>query len=187
MDDGCTESAEPPGRSSSARQPQRGPRVQIQDEGGWLSVVDRRWVASRARQALAILGAGGEVRVRVVDAPAMAQANRKYAHRSGPTDVLAFDMREADQPQHRLDADVLVCAEVGQREAARRGHTLARELVLYVLHGALHCLGYDDGRPHRARQMHELEDALLERIGVGATYARRRRRAVAASGGRRGL
>jgi probable rRNA maturation factor len=58
------------------------------------------------------------------------------------------------------------------RQSAVRGHTVEQELLLYVVHGVLHCLGHDDHDPDAAARMHAEEDRVLAAVGVGVTYAR---------------
>jgi len=48
---------------------------------------------------------------------------------------------------------------------------LRRELLLYVVHGVLHCLGMDDHDEAAAAAMHRVEDAVLTAIGVGPVYS----------------
>ena len=56
--------------------------------------------------------------------------------------MLAFRLDDS------LDTDylgeVIVCADVAADEAARRGLDTRAELYLYVVHGLLHLLGWDD-------------------------------------------
>jgi probable rRNA maturation factor len=70
-----------------------------------------------------------------------------------------------------LDADIILCLDEAQRAAARLGHEPERELLLYLIHGLLHCLGHDDHDEPAARRMHETEDRILTAIGVGPTYS----------------
>lgn len=75
-----------------------------------------------------------------------------------PTDVMAIAYRDAD-----LWGEILVNAECAQREAAARGVRAADEALLYVVHGALHLLGYDDLSPDAARAMRAAEARVLSR------------------------
>lgn len=111
----------------------------------------------------------------------MAEAHARYLGQPGPTDVLTFDL--ADTPVRRraglgrpssraLDVDLLVNVDEAARQARARVHGVEREVLLYVVHGVLHCLGHDDRAREAARRMHALEDAVLRAVGVGATYAR---------------
>lgn len=134
-----------------------------------------RWLVEHARAAVGHLGAAGEVRVRVVNDAQMAAAHERYSGIPGTTDVLTFDL--AGEPGV-LDVDILVCVDEARRQAAARGHSVERELLLYVVHGVLHCLGHDDHDEAGAAAMHAREDEILGAIGVGATYAPRPRNGV---------
>lgn len=145
------------------------------------------WIASHVEQAARALRASGEVRVRVVGDEAMARAHEEFAGVEGTTDVLTFDMTDPedarpakpgladvcssnDRVKYGIDTDILVCIDEGNRQASRRGYPLQTELLLYVVHGMLHCLGWDDHDPEEAEAMHRVEDAVLTRIGVGPVY-----------------
>lgn len=126
------------------------------------------WLAAEAARALALLDARGEVRIRIVDDAEMAAAHLEYCEIPGTTDVLTFDMSET---QGTLDTDILACLDEATRQAAIRGHSIDRELLLYIIHGCLHCLGHDDHDEAAAARMHAEEDRLLEAIGIGRTFA----------------
>ncbi len=176
MDDAPTSQPEPP--RSLNRPPGLG--VDVVDATGRLGADRLAWLIDRARQALAPLEAAGEVRVRVVDDAEMAAAHARWAGVEGTTDVLTFDLR--DDPAGPLDADVLACLDEAERQAAAHGHAPERELLLYVVHAALHCCGHDDHDEADAARMHALEDDLLERAGVGATFDPSRPRAGSGRG-----
>ncbi|HRQ73670.1 MAG TPA: rRNA maturation RNase YbeY [Phycisphaerales bacterium] len=138
------------------------------DATGRLGARRIAWLIDRACEALAPLGLAGEVRVRVVDDAEMATAHARWAGVEGTTDVLTFDLR--DDPADPLDTDVLACLDEAERQAVERGHAPERELLLYLVHAVLHCCGHDDHDEADAARMHALEDDLLERAGVGATF-----------------
>src|SRR5262249_30742782 len=142
------------------------------------------------------LGAAGEVRVRVVDDAAMAEAHEEFAGVAGTTDVLTFDLTDpeaapapqldlgrrcldSDSNRYGLDTDILVCFDVAERQVAPKtpetGESIPveRELLLYVVHGVLHCLGMDDHDEATAAAMHRVEDVVLTAIGVGPVYSGR--------------
>ena len=114
-----------------------------------------------------------EVDVAVVGAAKMAALNRRYLRRAGPTDVLSFDLSRDEDAA--LSAEIVVCGDLAVREAAKRRWGRQRELMLYVVHGLLHLLGYDDDTAASAERMHAREEELLE-----AFAARSRRRTASA-------
>ncbi len=161
-DDGSTP-AEPP---SPGAQPAT-LSIDIADARGLIDPSQHTWLADKARAALAPIAGSGEVRARIVTDAEMADAHERWSGVAGTTDVLTFNLCEGGS----LDVDLLLCADVARRQAETRGFSIERELLLYLIHGVLHCLGYDDHSDADAARMHAQEDRLLEAIGVGATYA----------------
>ncbi|MCC6676085.1 MAG: rRNA maturation RNase YbeY [Phycisphaerales bacterium] len=152
--------------------PAAGVSIDIVDAEGVMTAEQVAWLTAKVGEAMAILGsggAGGSVSVRVVGDTEMAAAHERYKGVGGTTDVLTFDLSEGDGG---LEADLLVCVDEARRQARARGHGEERELLLYVIHGVLHCLGHDDHGEAEAARMHAEEDRVLMAIGVGATFAR---------------
>lgn len=131
----------------------------------------RHWLEAHAARVAAELSLRGEIRVRLLPDAAMADAHQRYKGVAGPTDVLTFDLSE---PGGLLDVDLLVCPDEASRRAADFGHSVRAEILLYIVHGVLHCLGYDDLGEADAARMHAAEDALLGAIGVGPVFEPRR-------------
>lgn len=163
-------------------------RVEVADATGTVDhAADLGSALSRAGE---LLGARGEIRVRMAGDEEMARAHEEFAGVAGTTDVLTFDMIEpgeceGDGPSvvvregvievaraRAVDADILACVDEARRQGAARGHRVEDELLLYALHGLLHCLGHDDHDEGAYAAMHALEDAVLGRLGVGAVFSR---------------
>lgn len=126
-------------------------------------------ISAQIVAALRVLKARGDVRVNCVDDARMAAAHRQFSRVEGTTDVLTFDLR--DGALGPLDVDILVCVDEAARRAAEFGHPVSHELVLYAVHGVLHCLGEDDQDDEAAARMHRREDEVLEAIGLGRVFA----------------
>lgn len=102
----------------------------------------------------------------------MTRLNRQWLGHQGPTDVIAFDLSdESAGSGGPVVGQINVCWPVACRQAARRGHPAAVELLLYIVHGLLHLLGYDDHSRAGAARMHAREDELLGELGFGSVYA----------------
>ncbi len=155
-------SDEPPQRTSASA------AICLIDPDALLVDADLAWLEQAAARASEHMELRGEVRVRLLDDRAMSEAHERSMGESGPTDVLTFDL---DPGSGVLDVDLLVCVGEATRRAGEFGHPVGREILLYIVHGVLHCLGHDDHDEERARRMHEEEDRILGAIGVGAVYA----------------
>jgi probable rRNA maturation factor len=56
------------------------------------------------------------------------------------------------------------------RQALLRNHSSQAELALYITHGLLHNLGFDDTAEDQAEEMHNTEDEILKQLGYGLVY-----------------
>ena len=63
--------------------------------------------------------------------------------------------------------------QVARRQAKIYKTSINKELALYTVHGLLHVLGYDDDTERNAQCMHQREDELLTRLGLGTVFGRR--------------
>lgn len=99
----------------------------------------------------------------LVDDRAIRRLNREYLNHDRPTDVLAFSQQQGlPSPQAHLLGDVVISVETAARQAKARGHSLAHELALLLIHGILHLVGYDDSTPTARRRMWTAQARLLE-------------------------
>ncbi|MCA9290528.1 MAG: rRNA maturation RNase YbeY [Phycisphaerales bacterium] len=105
--------------------------------------------------------------VLIVDDARMTDLHIRHCGIDDTTDVLTFD---ASEPGGPIDVDIAVCADEAARRAATLGHAVERELLLYLVHGLLHCAGHDDHDDVAYEAMHAEEDRILESIGVGSTF-----------------
>jgi len=110
------------------------------------------------------------VSIGIIDDAQMRRLNAKFLHRRGNTDCLSFDLSDETGPKEPRVFDLIVNGELAVREAARRGHSAEAELALYVAHGLLHQLGFDDATAKQAAQMHRMEDEILQHLGYGLVY-----------------
>lgn len=103
------------------------------------------------------------VSVAIVDDPAIHEINRKYLQHDYPTDVLSFVLNSEG---HRLEAELIVSAETAIQNASQYNWAPANELLLYVIHGTLHLVGYLDKSPADQAVMVAAEATYLQKLGV---------------------
>jgi len=93
--------------------------------------------------------------------------NREYRKKDKPTDVLSFPMREGiggDLHPHFL-GDVMISLETSAEEAKQYGRSRREQLLILLIHGILHLLGYDHERsPIEERRMQRREKLLFKQI-----------------------
>lgn len=110
------------------------------------------------------------VNVAIVDDAGIIEVHRQFLQKDTATDVISFDLSDEFEPGRTFQ--IVVNAEMADRQAAERGHSPEAELALYITHGLLHNLGFDDAEAEQARKMHETEDSLLQQLGFGIIYHR---------------
>ncbi len=99
------------------------------------------------------------------------ELNRRYRGLDMSTDVLAFPGQTegpfiAAPGSRRYLGDVIISFPQAEAQAARAENDLAAELQLLVVHGVLHLLGYDDQTESAGARMWELQQAVLDELGV---------------------
>jgi probable rRNA maturation factor len=94
----------------------------------------------------------------------MAELNRTYRGKEGPTNVLSFSQREGEAPvvQPDLIGDVVICTDRAADDAVELGYSL-EEMVLYLLiHGILHLHGLEHDQPVDAQTMQDEVNRIFE-------------------------
>ena len=132
-----------------------------------------RLLRRAARKTLLMHGIRrGRLEITLVGNRQMSQLHGRWKKVRHTTDVLTFDLRE--QPTRGLvDGEIIVCTDVAKASAKQRGTATSAELALYVVHGCLHLVGFDDITARQADRMHRREDELLESLGLGKVYSGR--------------
>ncbi len=132
----------------------------------------KNWAAAVFSQ----LAATGSVRAKIVNDHQMSAAHKRFSNIDGTTDVLTFDLSPQGSTkciEHKvLDTDLIICFDEASRQAEQHNHSPAHELLLYIIHGTLHCLGYDDHTDEDFKAMHNKEDQLLTAAGIGPLFGR---------------
>ena len=118
-----------------------------------------QWLAQLADELPAELQAPAySVGLSLVGDAEIAELNRDWRGKAGPTDVLAFAAQDdglEDAPPIPLPAfddeagevlelgDIVISVETAARQAPEHDHSLAEELLFLATHGLLHLLGWD--------------------------------------------
>ena len=109
-----------------------------------------------------------EISIAIVDDNEIREFNRQFLNSKAPTDCLSFDL--SDEEKGPKVFDLIVNGEMAARQANQIGHSSEAELALYITHGLLHNLGFDDSTKSLARKMHQTEDEILQEFGYGPVY-----------------
>ena len=73
---------------------------------------------------------------------------------------------EIDEEGRLVIGSVAVCVQRAKQQAIEYGHSFERELNYLIVHGAMHCLGYDHMEEEDKKEMREKEESVLTKMGV---------------------
>lgn len=129
--------------------------------------------ASRLRRMLAVLCERFEIEqadisIAIVDDKKIKKVNREFLGHLSVTDVISFDLSDLNSPGRVFE--LVINAQLARRQAKKRRHQAESEFVLYIVHGFLHNVGFDDAKARDALKMHKMEDQILEEFGYGRTF-----------------
>lgn len=100
--------------------------------------------------------------VALVDDEYIQQLNRRHLGHDCPTDVISFPYNNSEAA---IEGDIVVSVETARREASKRRVPIEAEVVMYVVHGLLHLLGYDDTGPRKRKRMWQRQREILAALG----------------------
>lgn len=96
----------------------------------------------------------------IADDAELRRLNRKYRAKNQATDVLSFPAAA----QNGLAGDIAISIDRARAQASERGHSLADELRILMLHGALHLSGMDHETD--SGEMAKAESRWRKRLGL---------------------
>ncbi len=140
--------------------------IEVQNQQSLLTID-----AEAIRRAVESILVGEEIeaatiQVAIVDDPTIHDLNRRFLNHDEPTDVVSFPLAELPE----VDGCLAVSAETAVRSAASYGWSAGEELLLYVVHGTLHLVGYDDLTPELCAKMRAKERHYLALAGLKPRY-----------------
>lgn len=111
-----------------------------------------------------------ELSVVVVTDRKIHSINRKFLIHDFPTDVISFDLSDEEVSRKKrfrtkeVEGEIYVSAVTAACKARELGVEPKQELLLYIVHGILHLLGYDDHTAADRKKMREKEKEVLDFI-----------------------
>jgi probable rRNA maturation factor len=122
-------------------------------------------VARRILTELGLLEA--ELSLLLVNDLQIQALNRQYLRRDKPTNVLAFPMRKGEFPtlHPHLLGDLVISVETAERQSNRFGLDEMEMVILLMVHGVLHLIGYEhEGTKKGAREMTLKQRELFQQV-----------------------
>lgn len=120
------------------------------------------------------------VSIQVLSKEEIRNINKEYRGIDKSTDVLSFpifEKKELDmiKEEKNIDkmikelelGDIFICLEVVEEHAKEYETGILREILYMITHGMCHLLGYDHIEEQDKKVMRDLEEEILNKIGVG--------------------
>ena len=116
-----------------------------------------------------------EVSIFFTDDSEIHRLNKIYRHVDGPTDVLAFAMREGvdGELNQNILGDIVISLPRVEQQAKTYSHSFDVEMSLLVSHGVLHLLGYDHEQDNDKLVMQRKQTEILSSLGYDLAEARK--------------
>ena len=131
--------------------------MEVLNETGWKIDEDR--VKRIVEFVLEREGKEGEVSIAFVGKEKMRELNEKFRGKDYPTDVLTFPYGD------EMLGEIIVCPEVVAEDAKEYGISFEKELLITLVHSALHLCGYDHERdPSKAEEMFRKQDEYVKEL-----------------------
>ena len=102
--------------------------------------------------------AAGEISFLFCNDRFILKVNKKFFHRPLPTDVIAFPLDKDNL------GEVVVSVERAVKVCKKYNNSWQEEFSLYVIHGILHLLGYEDTSPAKKKKMFKKQEEIFKKI-----------------------
>jgi probable rRNA maturation factor len=111
-----------------------------------------------------------ELSILFTDDKQIAELNKRYLQRKGPTNVLAFPMAGGPVPQVEsvMLGDVAISIDTALRDSEELGEPLEYTIDRLLIHGVLHLLGYDHEKSSGQAKRMALEEERLMAVMMEA-------------------
>jgi probable rRNA maturation factor len=90
--------------------------------------------------------------------------HKRFFGNASSTDCMSFPIDVSDQQFPRLLGDIFICPKTALKQASDNREVFFDELTLYLVHGVLHLLGYDDVIPQDRKKMRQREGFVMKRL-----------------------
>ena len=106
----------------------------------------------------------GRLGIVIVDNETIHNLNKDFLRHDYPTDVISFQV-ESEPENGYLEGEVIASAEMANDRAPKFNWTVNEELILYIIHGLLHLVGFDDRTAGDCKIIREKERYYLRHAG----------------------
>ncbi|MDR1568462.1 MAG: rRNA maturation RNase YbeY [Streptococcaceae bacterium] len=159
--------------------------IELNDEIGQISKSEAQQLIKLLQYAADYLNLhdNQEMSITFVDNEKIRVINHKYRGKDMPTDVVSLEYQpevfdfsdfgleasEAEELNVELNSylgELFISVDKAREQAARFGHSYARELGFLAVHGFLHINGYDHMTSEDEQEMFTLQKEILDNYGL---------------------
>lgn len=136
--------------------------------------IDKNRIKNLVKSILKAEGKDAELNIVFTDNKRIKEMNKTFLGHNYATDVLSFVYNEPfftsnrtrlNHSQITITGEIIISVEMATELAHKLGYTIEGEIALYLVHGLLHLLGYNDKQQREAKKMHQREGELLSNLG----------------------
>ena len=133
--------------------------------------INEQDITTLLKKVLNDLKKDAELSVVFVDDKKIKELNNSYLGEDVPTDVLAFSLNDSEYDTiDEISGEIIVSVETAINTAEKLDTGVESELFLYLVHGLLHLVGYDDKDKTASDEMHEKERLILAELGYKVSF-----------------
>ena len=104
----------------------------------------------------------------IIDDELIADLNKKWLNKNGPTDVLSFPIISENDLYNQIPCielgDLFISIETAQRQAIKYNNSLQEEMIWLASHGFLHLLGWDHHDKNELDKMLNFQEFLISKL-----------------------
>ncbi len=108
--------------------------------------------------------------LRIVDESEAKSLNQQYRNIDKATNVLSFPAEIPTQIGINFLGDIVICAQLVNREAQEQGKEFMSHWAHLLVHGLLHLQGFDHEENKSADKMEALEIEILQNLNIPNPY-----------------
>lgn len=105
-----------------------------------------------------------EASVYLIDDAEMCKMHLDHFDDPSPTDCISFPMDDSSEVHYRVLGEIFVCPKTAVTYAQQHNLDPYHEVTLYIVHGILHLLGYDDINEEDRLSMRAAEERHMSSI-----------------------
>jgi probable rRNA maturation factor len=140
-------------------------QIEVQNDDEYPINAERLILAVETTLAQQEAVAGCQITIVITDNESVQALNNEFRKVDAPTDILSFPF-SGDARFASYLGDLVIAFPYASAQAEREAHPLEDSLMLLVVHGTLHLLGYDHDTPENRQDMWDEQEQALLALGL---------------------